>query len=154
MRLLKKILSALTLALIAGLPAAVSAGPADQIEYRKKLFSAVGGHMTAMKLILQGKAGMIEDLPRHANAMAGLSKAAKNAFPKGSGPEAGKTRAKAKIWEDTAEFNKALVRWEEKAAALAEIVKTGDKAKAFAAFGEMGDQGCGGCHKPFREPKK
>jgi len=125
----------------------------DAIDYRKEIFHAVGGHMSSMKLILQGKAGRAEDLVPHAEAMVALSKIGLHIFPDGSGPEAGKTRSKAEIWTDTAKFKEAQDRWVTKAEALLAVSKTGDMKKSFAAFGDMGKNGCGGCHKPFRGPK-
>lgn len=132
----------------------VAASGADAIEYRKEVYHATGGHMSAMKLILQGKAGRAEDLVPHAEAMVRLSMIGLHIFPEGSGPEAGKTRAKAEIWTDTAKFKEAQERWITKAETLLAVAKTGDMKKAFAAFGDMGKNGCGGCHKPFRGPKQ
>jgi cytochrome c556 len=72
-------------------------------------------------------------------------------FPAGSDSSAGKTRAKAEIWSDSAGFKAAS----DKAAAasdnLATAVKGGDAAAVQTAA--QGVQGaCGGCHTAYRGP--
>ena len=61
--------------------------------------------------------------------------------------QAGKTRALAKIWEDMAGFEKAMVNWQNAAKALE--AAAGDKDAFMAAAGKYGET-CGGCHKPYR----
>ena len=61
---------------------------------------------------------------------------------------AGKTRALADIWADTAKFEQAF---ENLGVAIAVVAAEAGKGQAelAAAVGEMG-KACGGCHKPFR----
>jgi cytochrome c556 len=74
-------------------------------------------------------------------------------FPKGSGPEAGKTRALAEIWTKGAEFTAAQKLFEEKAPKLLAASKTKDAAQIQAAFRDLGGA-CKNCHDNFRSPEE
>jgi len=110
----------------------------DEIKYRQEIFKAVGGHMTAMATILKTDAGDMKHIEAHANAMLDLAKMAPSIFPEGSGPDAGKTRAKANIWTDAGDFKKVVMAFEENAGKLAMAAKTGDKGAIGAALGGLG----------------
>ncbi len=73
-------------------------------------------------------------------------------FPPGTGPEAGKTEAKANIWTERADFDAKLVNLQTEAAKL--VTATGADAAAFKAqFGPTGGT-CKACHDKFREEDK
>jgi cytochrome c556 len=73
-------------------------------------------------------------------------------FPPGTGPEAGKTEAKANIWTDRATFETKLVALQTEAAKL--VTATATDAAAFKAqFGATGGT-CKSCHDVFREEEK
>lgn len=63
----------------------------------------------------------------------------------------GKTRSLPKIWEDMGGFEKAFTDWQTAVNGLGGKVGQGQDALA-AAVGELG-KSCGGCHKPYRQPK-
>ena len=71
-------------------------------------------------------------------------------FPKGS--TAGKTKAKAEIWQKSDDFAKGAKNLRKAASELADAAKSGDgaavdvKVKALSAA-------CKGCHEPFRAEK-
>lgn len=123
----------------------------DDIKYRQAIFKAVGGHMTAIATILKTDAGDMKDISTHADGMLALAKIAPSIFPEGSGPDAGKTGAKANIWTDADGFKKVLAAFEENAGKLAEAAKTGDKGAIGAALGGLGKNGCKACHDTYRE---
>lgn len=73
-------------------------------------------------------------------------------FPKGSGPEAGKTRAMADIWSKPAEFAAAQKMFSDRAPALTAAVKARDADAMGKAFRELGGA-CKNCHDNFRAPE-
>lgn len=150
MRLTKFVASIAATAVI-GLSAMSAFAGEDDIKYRQAIFKAVGGHMTAMATILKTDAGDMKDMTAHADSMLALAKIAPTIFPEGSGPDAGKTGAKANIWSEPAEFKEVLVAFEENASKLAMAAKSGDKGQIGAALGGLGKNACKACHDDFRE---
>jgi cytochrome c556 len=73
-------------------------------------------------------------------------------FAKGTGPEAGKTRALPEIWTKTADFDAAIKMFEGRAPKLLAAVKAKDAAAVQAAFREVGGS-CKNCHDSFRAPE-
>jgi cytochrome c556 len=63
------------------------------------------------------------------------------------------TRAKPEIWSDAAGFAGKLETLAAATPALVAAAKTGNAGAIGAALGKVGKT-CGGCHKPFRVPKK
>jgi cytochrome c556 len=72
-------------------------------------------------------------------------------FPKGTGPEAGKTRALPEIWSKAAEFSAAQQMFSERTPKLLAAVRTRDLASVRSAFREVG-AACKNCHDNFRSP--
>lgn len=70
-------------------------------------------------------------------------------FPAGSGPEAGKTQAKAEIWSKPAEFKTAMNNFAAAAPKLQTAANSGDVAAIKTAFANTGKT-CKGCHETFR----
>lgn len=70
-------------------------------------------------------------------------------FPAGSGPEAGKTQAKAEIWSKPTEFKTAMKNFADAAPKLQSAANSGDVAAIKTAFGDTGKT-CKGCHETFR----
>jgi cytochrome c556 len=73
-------------------------------------------------------------------------------FAKGTGPEAGKTRALPEIWSKPADFSAATKMFSERAPKLLAAVKAKDAAAVQAAFREVGGS-CKNCHDAFRAPE-
>jgi cytochrome c556 len=73
-------------------------------------------------------------------------------FAKGTGPEAGKTRALPEIWSKPADFTAAQKMFSERAPKLLAAVKAKDAAAVQAAFREVGGS-CKNCHDSFRAPE-
>lgn len=70
-------------------------------------------------------------------------------FPAGSGPEAGKTQAKAEIWTRPAEFKTAMKNFADAAPKLQTAANSGNVGAIKTAFGDTGKT-CKGCHETFR----
>jgi len=154
MAITRKIMGAALAVFVAATMSSAVHADAGAIKYRQAVMKAVGGHMGSMKLILQGKGGMKNDLAGHAHAMAELAKISVHVFPKDSDKMAGPTRALDAIWEKPDDFKKVAAAFVTESAKLAEISKSGDAKAAAKQLGAMGKNACGACHKPFREKKK
>jgi cytochrome c556 len=74
-------------------------------------------------------------------------------FPKGTGPEAGKTRALPEVWSKPDDFAAAQKMFEDKSAALLAAAKTKDADAVNKAFRETGGA-CKNCHDTFRSPEE
>jgi cytochrome c556 len=73
-------------------------------------------------------------------------------FPEGSGPEAGRTRAKAEVWSDAATFRQRAQAFEAQSANFNRVAGGADVAAIRAAHGELGKT-CKDCHDRFRGPE-
>ncbi len=120
----------------------------DAIKYRKGVMKAVGGTMGSLAAIMKGKASM-SHAPALSQAMVQLSKVVPDVFPEGSGGN--DTAAKDNIWAEKDKFAAAVKGFQTAAMNISKA--SGDKAAFGAAFKALGGS-CGGCHKPFRKPKK
>jgi cytochrome c556 len=74
-------------------------------------------------------------------------------FAKGTGPEAGKTRALPEIWSKPAEFTAAQKMFADRAPALVAAAKAKDVDAVGAAFKQLGGA-CKNCHDTFRSPEE
>lgn len=72
-------------------------------------------------------------------------------FPPGTGPEAGKTEAKANIWTERATFDAKLSDLQAEAVKL--VTASSDAAAFKTQFGATGAK-CKACHEQFREEEK
>lgn len=135
-------------------PVLAAGSGAQAVAERQAVMKSIGAHMGGLKGALM--AGNGKAVAMHAGAINGLAKVLVGFFPKGSGPEAGvKTRALPKIWQDWANFKKVPTVLAAESGKLVQVAKSGGDAKAMMAqFGKMAKMGCGGCHKPYRAPKK
>jgi cytochrome c556 len=73
-------------------------------------------------------------------------------FPKGSGPEAGKTRALPEVWTKPAEFVAAQKMFSDRAPTLLAAAKAKDVDAVRRAYREVGAS-CKNCHDTFRSPE-
>ena len=90
----------------------------------------------------------------HAQTAAMASTAAKipAMFPAGTGPDVGKTRAKAEIWSKRAEFDQKSKDFLVAARAIDAAARAGDLNKVMAVHDSV-DRSCKACHDPFRAPE-
>lgn len=137
-------------ALTAGVAVSVSADDKAAIKYRQAVMKAVGGHMGGSVAIIKGQVPYKDDLVAHASGLNHMANVAANAFKQKT--DGGKTRAKANIWEDSADFNKKIDDFKKATADFLAAAKSGGPEAAGAKLGAVGDT-CKGCHKKFRAKK-
>ena len=85
-------------------------------------------------------------------AMAAEAAKIPSQFPSGTGPDVGKTRAKAEIWKQQDLFLKRSKEFLAAAKAVDAAAKAGDVSKVMALH-ENVDKACKACHDPFRAPE-
>ena len=116
---------------------------------RVQVMWMIAKNMKALGAFAKGEARPSADLADKARQIATLSHTVVAMFPKGS--EGG--RAKAEIWSDWAGFVKAADDFKAAAPKLVAAADSMNAGQVGAALGAVGKT-CGGCHKPFRTPKK
>lgn len=135
-------------------PASAASG-AETLAVRQAVMRSMVTHFRAIVgAIKSGDETRIKAAAPHAMAMSFLAKAIPTVTEKGSGPEAGKTRALPIIWREWAGFKKAAATLATESVTLAGVLKSGNAGAAMAQFGKTGKLGCGGCHRTYRAKKK
>ena len=119
---------------------------------RHAVMGSLAAHMKAAKSALSSKE--FDAVAGQAEAIYWLARILPTAFPEGSGPEMGKTRASPKIWQDWKGFEAASAQLADAAAELKTAAKSDNAAHTETAFRKLGREGCGGCHKVYRTPKQ
>ncbi len=125
--------------------------PGDAIQTRQAVMASIGAHMNGIRAGMAAKNGKL--VAGHARALAALAPVLPHLFPKGSGPEAGETRARPDIWESWDDFVATTAALQEAANELALVTELGDMGEIAAQFGVMAKSGCGACHRRFRTRK-
>jgi cytochrome c556 len=74
-------------------------------------------------------------------------------FPDGTGPDVGKTRAKAELWQKPEDFTLKAHDFEQAASDFKAAADSGDMARISASFEALGKT-CKACHELYRAPKK
>ncbi len=122
------------------------AGADGNIQYRQNVMRALGGHTSAMALIVTGEGGKERDLSLHAGAVASLARLVPSLFPEGS--DAGRTNALQDIWLEPARFRQQLREFEQGVSDLGRSVAAGRKefARAFQGLAAA----CKGCHDQYK----
>ncbi len=88
-----------------------------------------------------------------AAAIARLAPEVTGWFPPGTGPDIGKTRAKAEIWQKPEDFAAKRDAFQTQAQAFNAATQGTDLAATRAAFAELG-KSCKACHDSYRSEKK
>ena len=73
-------------------------------------------------------------------------------FPPGTGPDVGKTHAKAEIWQKPDDFRAKALDFRRAALAFNAAARGRDVNAMKAAFGNLG-KACKACHDPYRAPE-
>ena len=84
-----------------------------------------------------------------ARGIAALAAKSGKWFPKGTGPEMGKTGAKPEIWQKPADFAAKTRDFQAASKALHQAAVRGDMAAIKASYGKLGGT-CKACHEPYR----
>jgi cytochrome c556 len=132
-------------------PAGGPPTPAKQaIDYRKAVFTLIGGNFRPLGEVLQGKSPYdAAEAQKRAARLQFLAGLLDEAFPDIS--SSGDTRAKPEIWSNRADFNSKLKDFQDHIAVLTQVAsREGSTADQFkAAAGAVG-QDCKGCHESYR----
>lgn len=130
----------------------------DPIKVRRAAMKQLGGHMKGVGGFLKGgrRAGTAETVALRGQSIAAIAGKIPSLFPKGTSLADGKgeTGAKPVIWEQWSGFEKAAVNLASEANKLSAAAEKGDKAAIKVAMGSLGKNGCGGCHRTFRQKLK
>jgi cytochrome c556 len=129
-----------------------AATPAETQKARHEHYEKLGDAFKAVRDQSNAGSPDFAALQKAANTVQEASVNQQQWFPKGSGPEAGKTRALPEIWTDTAGFAAAMKMFEERAPALAAAAQSKDVDAVKKAFREVGGS-CKNCHDKFRAPE-
>jgi cytochrome c556 len=131
--------------------ACYAATPVEIQKQRHEHYEQLGDAFKAVRDNSRGS----PDFAALEKAVATIQKATVNQgqwFPKGTGPEAGKTRAMPDIWSKPAEFTAAQKMFADKVPTLVAAVKAKDVDAVGAAFKDVGGS-CKNCHDNFRAPE-
>lgn len=85
-----------------------------------------------------------------ATSMSGLAAKSSSWFPKGTGPDVGKTGAKAEIWQNSADFAAKQRDFQAAARALDRAAGSGNVAAIRDSYAALGKT-CKACHDTYRE---
>lgn len=117
-----------------------------EVAYRQAVMTSIGGHMSAIGVILKNQVHM-GDLALHASGIAGLAEVAPELFPAGS--NVGKSKALDSVWEDADGFAEAMDRFVEAADEMADAAKSEDMSYIGPAVQALGGS-CKGCHDDYK----
>ena len=148
----KPVLVCTALALTVSL--AVSLSPAqahDDKDPRHIAMTSLGKNMKAIGKGLRS-GSITPEMKSQAQEIVDVSDRLVSLFPK-EDHQAKDSRAKPEIWTDMAGFRKANQNFQAAARAFVKALSGTDVAAAQAAQKNVGKT-CGGCHKPYRLPKK
>jgi cytochrome c556 len=112
-------------------------------------FETIGDAFKQINDALKAGGTLDAELAQAAGTIAAQSTQLIGWFPAGSGPEAGKTEAKAEIWAQPELFAEKRDAFVSEAGKLAALAAAGD-AEGFAAQVKAVGGSCKGCHDNFR----
>lgn len=139
-------------ALLGALAIVGAASAQDVIKARQAEFKEFGKRMGAIKdTVIDKKGGTLADVAANAEYLAGKIPQIPSWFPEGS--DKGETRALPEIWLNFADFEAKAKNAQGLAQALVVAAKSGDQGATAQTFGKLGQEGCGGCHQPYRRPQ-
>jgi cytochrome c556 len=143
--------SAVVVAVI--IPAVYAATPVETQKARHEHYEELGKAFKAVRDQSTASAPDFAALEKNADIVNKASVDQQQWFPKGTGPEAGKTRALPEIWSKPTDFEAAQKMFEGRAPKLLAAVKARDIDAVKAAFKELGGA-CKNCHDTFRSPEE
>ena len=117
---------------------------------RHEGMEAVGDNFKALRREMGGSSPDMAKVRPAAAAIDRLAKESAGWFPAGTGPDVGKTEAKAEIWRNPKDFAAKHAAFEKAASAFNAAAKSGNAGATKAAFGDLG-KSCKACHDLYRE---
>jgi cytochrome c556 len=119
------------------------------LKERHESMEKIGKAMKAAGRELKSDSPNLGTVRDSAKTMAEQSKYVGSQFPKGSGPEAGKTGAKAEIWANPQDFTAKLSNFQKAAGAFNQAAGGNDVAAIKKSFADLGGT-CKACHDKYR----
>ena len=141
-----------TASLIAAVHAASAATPAELQKIRHDHYKELGDAFKVVRDASKASSPDFAALEKGAEIVNEASINQQQWFPKGTGPEAGKTRALPEIWSKPDDFTAAQKMFSDRAPKLLAAAKTKDVDAITAAFKDVGGA-CKNCHDTFRKPE-
>jgi cytochrome c556 len=132
---------------------AQAATPVETQKARHEHYEELGKAFKAVRDQMNASSPDFAALEKNAEIVNQASVNQQQWFPKGTGPEAGKTRALPEIWSKPADFEAAQKMLSDRAPKLLAAVKSKDVDAVKAAFKETGGA-CKNCHDTFRSPEE
>jgi cytochrome c556 len=139
--------AALGMVAVAGTALAQVGPMGDVIAQRRAGLKRMGGHMDAMKAVVDSS-GDVRPLAERVDDMIAWFKGMPALFPPGS--DHGDTKAQPAIWSDRGGFETANANTLRQLDALKAAATSGDTAGFATAFKATGPQFCGSCHRQYR----
>jgi cytochrome c556 len=119
---------------------------------RHEAMEQLGKAMKTLHRALESSPPDINAIRAQTSIMATTAAKIPGMFPAGTGPEAGKTRAKPAIWTQRDLFGRKSKDYLVAAKAIDAAAQSGDVNRVMALH-ERVDQACKACHDPFRAPE-
>jgi cytochrome c556 len=116
---------------------------------RHENYEKIGDAMKVIGRELKGDSPDLAQVRQKADVIATLAPQVKTWFPQGTGPDVGKTHAKAEIWQKPDDFAAKARDLETAAAAFKTAAAGNDVAAIRAAQGNLG-KSCKACHDLYR----
>ena len=142
-------------ALVAALAAATAAAPLAKgkglaiMHERHEGMEKIGDTNKLLRREITSSSPFMPAIQSGAATIAGLSVRANGWFPKGTGPELGKTGAKPEIWQKPQDFAAKLHGFQAAAQAFNAAARSGDMAAIKARYADLGGS-CKACHDSYR----
>ena len=136
----------------ASLPTQALAGEQAQalMNERHENYEKMGDAMKLISRQLKADSPDLTAVRSGARTIATLAPQIPSWFPPGTGPDAGKTDAKAEIWQNPKDFEAKAAAFNEAASAFNGAAQGTDLAAIRAAHGNLGKT-CKACHDLYRE---
>ena len=120
------------------------------MKQRHEDYEKIGDAMKVISRELKGDAPDLAAVRQNARISSGLAPRIPGWFPPGTGPDVGKTEAKAEIWQKPEDFMAKSTAFTAAARAFDAAAQSTDLAAIRAAHGTMGKT-CKACHDLYRE---
>lgn len=120
------------------------------MKQRHENYEKIGDAMKAISRELKGESPNLDSVRAGAATIAQLAPQVPGWFPAGTGPDVGKTEARAEIWAKPEDFAAKSKDFQEAATAFETAARGSDLAAIRAAHGNLG-KSCKGCHDLYRE---
>lgn len=117
---------------------------------RHQDFEKIGDAMKSISRELKAETPDLAQVRTGAAEIAGLARQVPTWFPAGSGPDVGKTEARAEIWQKPEDFAAKARDFQEAAMAFNQAAQGSDLAAIRSAQANLG-KSCKACHDLYRE---